>query len=138
AEDGIRDRNVTGVQTCALPISESGIEPALQARLLTGGGHGHLRVWRAVWFLGTFRSRPFLDDVECAVSRSVSTVVMSSCHPGGTTSQATTGGRMCGAYSTDGRRGGRDGGRQTGKDRGSTGRRGEHCRDRRMHHQTAL
>src|SRR5699024_11629502 len=29
AEDGIRDRNVTGVQTCALPISameESGVE----------------------------------------------------------------------------------------------------------------
>src|SRR5699024_11891760 len=24
AEDGIRDRNVTGVQTCALPISERG------------------------------------------------------------------------------------------------------------------
>src|SRR5207249_7167049 len=24
AEDGIRDRNVTGVQTCALPISELG------------------------------------------------------------------------------------------------------------------
>src|SRR5699024_12215527 len=24
AEDGIRDRNVTGVQTCALPISDSG------------------------------------------------------------------------------------------------------------------
>src|SRR5207249_6407808 len=24
AEDGIRDRNVTGVQTCALPISKSG------------------------------------------------------------------------------------------------------------------
>src|SRR5207249_9105893 len=24
AEDGIRDRNVTGVQTCALPISRSG------------------------------------------------------------------------------------------------------------------
>src|SRR5699024_11593459 len=24
AEDGIRDRNVTGVQTCALPISEHG------------------------------------------------------------------------------------------------------------------
>src|SRR5699024_12074607 len=29
AEDGIRDRNVTGVQTCALPISTSGVpEPA--------------------------------------------------------------------------------------------------------------
>src|SRR5699024_8565693 len=109
-----------GEHEAAAEALESGIEPALQARLLTGGGHGHLRVWRAVWFLGTFRSRPFLDDVECAVSRSVSTVVMSSCHPGGTTSQATTGGRMCGAYSTDGRRGGRDGGRQTGKDRGST------------------
>src|SRR5699024_8295983 len=26
AEDGIRDRNVTGVQTCALPISASAIE----------------------------------------------------------------------------------------------------------------
>src|SRR5207249_7179328 len=25
AEDGIRDRNVTGVQTCALPISTTGI-----------------------------------------------------------------------------------------------------------------
>src|SRR5699024_11899135 len=24
AEDGIRDRNVTGVQTCALPISDAG------------------------------------------------------------------------------------------------------------------
>src|SRR5699024_11326356 len=28
AEDGIRDRNVTGVQTCALPISELGGDPA--------------------------------------------------------------------------------------------------------------
>src|SRR6266704_3757446 len=26
AEDGIRDRNVTGVQTCALPISSLGVE----------------------------------------------------------------------------------------------------------------
>src|SRR5699024_11767410 len=26
AEDGIRDRHVTGVQTCALPISEAGID----------------------------------------------------------------------------------------------------------------
>src|SRR5207249_8259102 len=28
AEDGIRDRNVTGVQTCALPISSSTARPA--------------------------------------------------------------------------------------------------------------
>src|SRR5437868_14617167 len=27
AEDGIRDRNVTGVQTCALPISTNGFAP---------------------------------------------------------------------------------------------------------------
>src|SRR5207249_6367983 len=32
AEDGIRDRNVTGVQTCALPISDAGPGgPALPA-----------------------------------------------------------------------------------------------------------
>src|SRR5207249_5817907 len=29
AEDGIRDRNVTGVQTCALPISSAPAPPAL-------------------------------------------------------------------------------------------------------------
>src|SRR5699024_11752721 len=35
AEDGIRDRNVTGVQTCALPISDDG-KPAVAA---FQGGH---------------------------------------------------------------------------------------------------
>src|SRR5699024_11871466 len=34
AEDGIRDRNVTGVQTCALPISAD-----------VGAPHGRLRVF---------------------------------------------------------------------------------------------
>src|SRR6266513_4896519 len=34
AEDGIRDRNVTGVQTCALPIFAKG------KALVTGGGSG--------------------------------------------------------------------------------------------------
>src|SRR6266496_4803073 len=29
AEDGIRDLYVTGVQTCALPISKHGVEPAM-------------------------------------------------------------------------------------------------------------
>src|SRR5699024_10002304 len=33
AEDGIRDRNVTGVQTCALPISEAS-EPSVQVSSL--------------------------------------------------------------------------------------------------------
>src|SRR5699024_11577884 len=32
AEDGIRDRNVTGVQTCALPIYLSGIYHRLRTR----------------------------------------------------------------------------------------------------------
>src|SRR5207249_8151860 len=31
AEDGIRDRNVTGVQTCALPISDRGDVTAMTA-----------------------------------------------------------------------------------------------------------
>src|SRR5207249_6688381 len=35
AEDGIRDRNVTGVQTCALPISKAS-SPALRARSQPG------------------------------------------------------------------------------------------------------
>src|SRR5699024_12161364 len=35
AEDGIRDRNVTGVQTCALPISFQTPTPFL-LRMLTG------------------------------------------------------------------------------------------------------
>src|SRR5690625_7945352 len=30
AEDGIRDGHVTGVQTCALPISPSGSDPAME------------------------------------------------------------------------------------------------------------
>src|SRR5699024_11339633 len=36
AEDGIRDRNVTGVQTCALPISPPGA-PGGVRRKRTGG-----------------------------------------------------------------------------------------------------
>src|SRR5699024_12081355 len=32
AEDGIRDRNVTGVQTCALPISGAAFELELEGR----------------------------------------------------------------------------------------------------------
>src|SRR5207249_9653349 len=36
AEDGIRDRNVTGVQTCALPISIAGTVPRAPARRAPG------------------------------------------------------------------------------------------------------
>src|SRR5207249_9044524 len=38
AEDGIRDRNVTGVQTCALPIS--GLEITSMADIPAGTGLG--------------------------------------------------------------------------------------------------
>src|SRR5207249_5460702 len=38
AEDGIRDRNVTGVQTCALPIWPH--KPQLPARLLQASSTG--------------------------------------------------------------------------------------------------
>src|SRR5207249_8215418 len=34
AEDGIRDRNVTGVQTCALPISPDGMTTGEQLRAI--------------------------------------------------------------------------------------------------------
>src|SRR5207249_8967439 len=38
AEDGIRDRNVTGVQTCALPILCPGLSPAAARPRGCGGG----------------------------------------------------------------------------------------------------
>src|SRR5699024_11773734 len=37
AEDGIRDRNVTGVQTCALPISLMGVAPGAIMAARKGG-----------------------------------------------------------------------------------------------------
>src|SRR5699024_11390512 len=55
AEDGIRDRNVTGVQTCALPISKNKMDntdvkealltayPNAETIELTYGGHGIAR-----------------------------------------------------------------------------------------------
>src|SRR5699024_11221626 len=39
AEDGIRDRNVTGVQTCALPISNGTL---LRSKSVPGGTVGYL------------------------------------------------------------------------------------------------
>src|SRR5699024_11981824 len=37
AEDGIRERNVTGVQTCALPISEKSFENAILVHAASAG-----------------------------------------------------------------------------------------------------
>src|SRR2546430_9922260 len=51
AEDGIRDLTVTGVQTCALPISSSGLSPesasGSASRAASGAGvDGRGRGWR--------------------------------------------------------------------------------------------
>src|SRR5699024_12125642 len=40
AEDGIRDRNVTGVQTCALPILSAQITKILKSRIFLKTEHG--------------------------------------------------------------------------------------------------
>src|SRR5699024_8329276 len=52
AEDGIRDRNVTGVQTCALPISDDSVE--LEDKVLPTVIKQPLkmRVWQSI-ILGT-------------------------------------------------------------------------------------
>src|SRR6202022_4956820 len=44
AEDGIRDIGVTGVQTCALPISPMIARPSPVARRSAGVGSGGLRI----------------------------------------------------------------------------------------------
>src|SRR2546425_3531682 len=46
AEDGIRDKLVTGVQTCALPISRRGAAPRPPARPLGGPVSGVLAIVR--------------------------------------------------------------------------------------------
>src|SRR5699024_11479347 len=49
AEDGIRDRNVTGVQTCALPIFSSTVsteDPILQFTLVRQDAERHVLVLR--------------------------------------------------------------------------------------------
>src|SRR5207249_5613043 len=42
AEDGIRDRNVTGVQTCALPISS---DPDNHVAIVSGRDAGTMEKW---------------------------------------------------------------------------------------------
>src|SRR5207249_9134338 len=46
AEDGIRDRNVTGVQTCALPIYGA-VADLVVERVDAGGAHAHEQIARA-------------------------------------------------------------------------------------------
>src|SRR5699024_984407 len=63
AEDGIRDRNVTGVQTCALPILTFGSLVAAGLPILTalvGVGTGALGVTAATYFFDLSTTTPIL------------------------------------------------------------------------------
>src|SRR5699024_11281510 len=59
AEDGIRDRNVTGVQTCALPISGG---PATTRTVVRGSTftnflYGPSTLWAPQWAIGMTGAR---------------------------------------------------------------------------------
>src|SRR5699024_11996025 len=65
AEDGIRDRNVTGVQTCALPISEH--SSARLERFLQMAGENNLivaNVTSAAQFFHLLRRQAKMQDKE--------------------------------------------------------------------------
>src|SRR5699024_11408248 len=68
AEDGIRDRNVTGVQTCALPILDdfAKVEPesADAMRQMIGDELSDLRIYGALDGSGTAIS---LDDTDLMI-----------------------------------------------------------------------
>src|SRR5258708_30141991 len=74
AEDGIRDDLVTGVQTCALPISlrreQDGQLPARTVYGITAEGHRELRVLRAE-ALQEVRLQPDPVDLALAMSREI-------------------------------------------------------------------
>src|SRR5207248_833122 len=61
AEDGIRDRTVTGVQTCALPISE----PFIRGRAIR-----HLELGRVVIFVAGTGNPYFSTDTTAALRAS--------------------------------------------------------------------
>src|SRR5699024_9390616 len=74
AEDGIRDRNVTGVQTCALPISEAAEGPShgREVRVLQRRGRGPARVFAVLMAADRAVDRVVVDhdgDVETVLSR---------------------------------------------------------------------
>src|SRR6266513_3803145 len=64
AEDGIRDRNVTGVQTCALPI----LDTVLRGQVLFGTDWPMLRYERALAEIGRASCRERVEISGVAVS----------------------------------------------------------------------
>src|SRR5499427_10042780 len=68
AEDGIRDHCVTGVQTCALPISgPQSPRRWLLKRCASGGGHG-VREWRDGMMIppGSY-FQELIDGAPCSI-----------------------------------------------------------------------
>src|SRR5207244_5937777 len=63
AEDGIRDDLVTGVQTCALPISETALAGAIDMVMNPDHPDGCLLVH------GALAARPDLDPIRAELSR---------------------------------------------------------------------
>src|SRR5207237_3835509 len=66
AEDGIRDSSVTGVQTCALPISSEDIAETFSAMSSEGMRPGLSATYRS----GTLRSEERRVGKECRSPRS--------------------------------------------------------------------
>src|SRR5207249_9069639 len=70
AEDGIRDRNVTGVQTCALPISFPALARACRGGVRSGGGDRGVRgAGRRGGRAGTMGRRPGVVQPRAATRR---------------------------------------------------------------------
>src|SRR5699024_1136491 len=76
AEDGIRDRNVTGVQTCALPIWPSTSPPATgrSARRTGRSTVTTCRTWLSVWSWSAASSRAPRRSSGRSPARASSTV----------------------------------------------------------------
>src|SRR5699024_11257129 len=79
AEAGIRDRNVTGVQTCALPISVqealigqvaevTGLELLMEKAVPPAQIHRTWTVWRSQHESATSEVRSLLSSVDAAVA----------------------------------------------------------------------
>src|SRR5690348_2885556 len=87
AEDGIRDGRVTGVQTCALPISQARMNVGIDASNLRSGGgmtyvvellahadparHGidKVTLWASEAMLARTAPRPWLERVHVQIGR---------------------------------------------------------------------
>src|SRR5699024_11869255 len=85
AEDGIRDRNVTGVQTCALPISTQRFRAS----------HSASRSWESSRFQFTGRGGPGTSTPAPIASKSSSSQPSTSGSSGGSAFSSFIMSRLC-------------------------------------------